>query len=474
MKKNYICLILGLLFFSLNLSAVAQEQAQGDLHISSQTGLGNILAALQTQTSYIYNVKNYGAVGDGITDDAAAIQAAIDAAEKAPWGIVMFPSGTYSIRSALKPVSFITMMGVGIGSKILQAAGNNFNMLESKDRIYHLTITNLRLDGNHAGKTGINLWLDHSILDHLFIENFAGDGINMNDPKISDTLAFLNVIRYCHIGEVDGKGIYIHYPCTDSWIIYNNIGSKNTDIYTEGGPFRVIGNHLDGSPLYNYYNAGGQDTIFTDNICENASLHSIYMVHNPWDKFEEGWCITNNIIRNGSRGTNLTYDFVHLEGISSIAGGFVTISNNVFNYTSGNHTRYAIYVKHFNNVIIANNCFNSDSYAQSPVGLDIGTNKIRLSGNTNNQYSLLNNAAPIINGTNSGSATISGGSTSTIVMHRLGETPSASNIIISPLNNLGNATKYWVSNINNMSFAINVNVAPGKTAAKFVWQAKIE
>jgi hypothetical protein len=468
MKKLRYFIIVGMLLLSFNLSAVAQEQAQSDLGISSQTGLGNILAALQRQTSCIYNVKNYGAIGDGITDDAAAIQATIDTAEKAPWGIVMFPAGTYFIRSALKPVSFITMMGVGIGSKILQASGTNFNMLESKDRIYHLTITNLRLDGNHAGKIGINMWLDHSILDHLFIENFAGDGINMNDPKISDALAFLNVIRYCHIGEVNGKGIYLHYPCTDSWIIYNNIGSENTDIYTEGGPFRIIGNHLDGSPLYNYYNAGGQDTIFTDNICENASLHSIYMVHNPWDKFEEGWCITNNIIRNGSRGTNLTYDFVHLEGISSISGGFVTISNNLFNYASGNRTRYAIYVKYFNNVIIANNCFNSDSYAKSPVGLDIGTNKIRISGNTNNQYSLLNNAAPIINGTTSGTATISGGLTSIIVMHQLGETPSAPNIIISPLNNLGNATKYWVSNITNTSFTINVNVA------QFAWQAKIE
>lgn len=56
------------------------------------------------------NVRDYGAVGDGITDDYPAIQSAIDALDTRG-GIVLFPSGTYNISSRL-------IVGDGNGSTI--------------------------------------------------------------------------------------------------------------------------------------------------------------------------------------------------------------------------------------------------------------------------------------------------------------------------------------------------------------------
>jgi polygalacturonase len=41
------------------------------------------------------NVKDYGATGDGTTDDTTSIQAAINAVTSG--GVVYFPSGTYRI-----------------------------------------------------------------------------------------------------------------------------------------------------------------------------------------------------------------------------------------------------------------------------------------------------------------------------------------------------------------------------------------
>ena len=47
-----------------------------------------------------FNVKQYGAAGDGITDDTLAIRAAISAANAAGGGIVYFPAGTYLLATA--------------------------------------------------------------------------------------------------------------------------------------------------------------------------------------------------------------------------------------------------------------------------------------------------------------------------------------------------------------------------------------
>ena len=42
-------------------------------------------------------------------------------------------------------------------------------------------------------------------------------------------------------------------------------------------------------------------------------------------------------------------------------------------------------------------------------------------------------------------------------------------IMVCPINNLGNATKWWVSNQTATGFRINVDVDPGASQAQFVW-----
>lgn len=50
----------------------------------------------------VYNVEDYGAVHDGVTDDTAAIQSAINTCYDAGGGTVFFPNGTYIIGGALQ------------------------------------------------------------------------------------------------------------------------------------------------------------------------------------------------------------------------------------------------------------------------------------------------------------------------------------------------------------------------------------
>ena len=61
------------------------------------------------------NVKNYGATGDGVTDDTLAIQAALDDAKNNTprGGIVFAPTGTYLITAPLVIWSDTILMGAG-------------------------------------------------------------------------------------------------------------------------------------------------------------------------------------------------------------------------------------------------------------------------------------------------------------------------------------------------------------------------
>ena len=72
-----------------------------------------------------YSVKAYGAVGDGVTDDLGAIQAAISAAEAAGGGVVFMPSGSYYVSAFFTMDSpNVTLCGAGASSRIIAATGS--------------------------------------------------------------------------------------------------------------------------------------------------------------------------------------------------------------------------------------------------------------------------------------------------------------------------------------------------------------
>lgn len=73
-------------------------------------------AALHNQTlGFAYNAAGYGAKGDGVTDDTAALQAAATAAAG---GTLFIPQGTYLISASIQISANTTVAGIGIGSRI--------------------------------------------------------------------------------------------------------------------------------------------------------------------------------------------------------------------------------------------------------------------------------------------------------------------------------------------------------------------
>lgn len=74
--------------------------------------------------SLVYNVKAYGALGNGTTDDTTACQNAINAAA-VTGGIVWFPAGTYKITTALKLYSGTTPNIVAFSNITIMGAGSS-------------------------------------------------------------------------------------------------------------------------------------------------------------------------------------------------------------------------------------------------------------------------------------------------------------------------------------------------------------
>jgi hypothetical protein len=110
----------------------------------------------------VFNVLDYGATGNGSTDDRAACQAAINAAVAAGGGAVYFPAGTYILNSVasldttpnglLIPDTNgvfdtdkgITLFGEGIDS-VLKAGNTNMCVVRNSRRC--TTIKDLMIDG---------------------------------------------------------------------------------------------------------------------------------------------------------------------------------------------------------------------------------------------------------------------------------------------------------------------------------------
>ena len=72
-------------------------------------------------------MANFGAVGDGKTDDTAAIQAAINAAGDAGGGVVFMPSGVYLQTANIQLRNRVSI--VGLGYVELKRASHNWGIM---------------------------------------------------------------------------------------------------------------------------------------------------------------------------------------------------------------------------------------------------------------------------------------------------------------------------------------------------------
>jgi hypothetical protein len=193
-------------------------------------------ASAATQSQIVTNVQDYGALGNGSADDAAAIQAAIDATPQG--GTVWFPPGTYLVGATISLKLACSYVGSSMfGSVIKQAAGKNLVAVVA-DAGYLANATtsgrgvqvrDLTIDGNAAANTqghGLVLMTFRSDLHHLTVQNTPGSGIVFSDKNRAGTVisnsAVENRVTDCSVLNPKGYGV---------WVLDTNRSGRLTDGY---------------------------------------------------------------------------------------------------------------------------------------------------------------------------------------------------------------------------------------------------
>ena len=102
----------------------------------SVNGVSTTLVNAVAGSSLFVNVKSpqFGAEGDGTTDDTAAINAAIVYANSLGGGVVYFPPGTYRISSTISLLEDVSMLGVlSANTSIIERATSDAAFVTTTD-----------------------------------------------------------------------------------------------------------------------------------------------------------------------------------------------------------------------------------------------------------------------------------------------------------------------------------------------------
>lgn len=125
--------------------------------------------------STVINVKEYGAIGNGTSDDTAAIQSAINALAGIG-GTVYFPSGFYPYTSLSIPHHYVKLLGVGIGATTLAQTinGNGITIGVSDSVVSGNSISSMSIGGNGLSSGGAAVYIlntGNTIIRDVYILN---------------------------------------------------------------------------------------------------------------------------------------------------------------------------------------------------------------------------------------------------------------------------------------------------------------
>jgi hypothetical protein len=126
------------------------------------------------QWSGAVDARWFGVRADGSTNDAAALQAAIDLVSTG--GVVMLPRGTISYGTTLTVYGAVTLQGQGRGETTLSYTGAAQGIVQStpSTRIYDVVIRDLTLSDAGTGTIGLDMAsVSSGVFENLLIDGFT-------------------------------------------------------------------------------------------------------------------------------------------------------------------------------------------------------------------------------------------------------------------------------------------------------------
>jgi polygalacturonase len=182
-------------------------------------------------SALVVNVKDRGATGDGLTDDTAAIQAAIDEIA-GTGGTVLVPNGVYMVN-AVKPKSLTLKSDMtlklsdGATLKVVPNSSKRYAVLSisgvSKVRVVGGTLEGDR--NEHKGKSGewgMGIRIDHGAeqitISGVLAKKMWGDGFYVESVKD---------VRFCSVVADNNRRQGLSIIAADGLIVTNSV-LKNT------------------------------------------------------------------------------------------------------------------------------------------------------------------------------------------------------------------------------------------------------
>lgn len=267
------------------------------------------------------NVMDYGAKGDGATDDSAAIQNAINAA---PGGHVFFPARTYIANQLVSDAADTTLYAIGPATIKRSAAGDMLTIKGARSRVRGITF-----DGASLGGRGLAIRSTDTTVEDCTVRN-TGSGLDAVYGW--DQLCAGLTVRNCRIegsltadnsDNVTFSGNKVYAPSVVG--AYSSVSIRSLSFTTS---------HAYGAKIVNNYIEVGANFFGINMISRNGAIPpSQYVI--------AGNTIVTTVTCNG--------------GMTIDTCGPGTITGNTFRVAAGTPTTGAIEVVQCSGVVIIGN-----------------------------------------------------------------------------------------------------------------------